>query len=282
VTEEWVPFGLDEDAASQYRVLEDGVPQRMREPLVGWLSGVLRLQYGVVNVPRVHALEMVTDVSMGGLRASDTNMAVSTFAVRLRKMPDGDLLRVIDAVLHFGWNQTPVGDLTVILAASRSKWMVGERQGKPGLVARVPEGVQDMVEATIGTSGTAGQILARAWFKVHSLTADDPGAYADAVKAVERAAKPLVEPNNDDGTLSSIIGAMRDNGDWRLPLRENALAPTADTILAMCRTLWRGHSDRHATADDYRDVTHDEALAAVVLAATLVSWFSDGLIQRRP
>jgi hypothetical protein len=61
---------------------------------------------------------------------------------------------------------------------------------------------------------------------------------------------------------------MRNQGDWRLPLREHQHAPTADMIVAMMRSLYRGHVDRHGR-DDYRDVTHEEASVAVALAATL-------------
>jgi hypothetical protein len=106
--------------------------------------------------------------------------------------------------------------------------MVGERMDELGLIARAPEGVQDMVEGTIEDSGTSGQILARAWGNVHAFTPDDSGAYADAVRAVEAAAKPMVEPDNDEATLGGMAGVMRTQGDWRLPLREHQRADRRD------------------------------------------------------
>lgn len=278
--DDWVPFGLDDEAADRYRVLLSGVPQNMREPLLGWLTQALVAGHRIVNVERSHQLAMVTDLPLGVM--SGANKAIGVYINdRFRRMPDDQLLRVTDAVLSLGWNATRRDNLEEILLLGRAKWSVGERMGKPGLVERVPEGVQDMVESTIASSGTAGQLLGRAWGKVRGLAADDPGAYFDAVKAVERVAKPLVEPDNEEATLGSIANVMRNQGDWRLPLREHDHAPTADMIVAMCRALYRGHSDRHAGSDDYRDVTHEEALAGVALAATLVSWFNDGLIQRR-
>jgi hypothetical protein len=36
VTAEWVPFGLDEDQAERYKVLMDGEPAQLREPIVVW------------------------------------------------------------------------------------------------------------------------------------------------------------------------------------------------------------------------------------------------------
>lgn len=64
-------------------------------------------------------------------------------------------------------------------------------------------------------------------------------------------------------------------------MRVHKHAPTDDMLVAMFRTLYRGHIDRHGS-DDYRDVTHEEARARVALAATLVYWFTSGAVQRRP
>ena len=75
-----------------------------------------------------------------------------------------------------------------------------------------------MVEGTIESSGTAGQILARAWGKVHAFTPDDSGAYANAVRAVEAAAKPLVEPNNEDATLGGMASVIRNQGRLAPPV----------------------------------------------------------------
>ncbi len=73
---------------------------------------------------------------------------------------------------------------------------------------------------------------------------------------------------------------MRADGDWRLPLREHSDAPSAELLLALIRTLWFGHRDRHGSVD-YSDVAHEEARAAVMLSATLVEWFAAGSVVRR-
>jgi len=46
----------------------------------------------------------------------------------------------------------------------------------------------------------------------------------------------------------------------------------------MLRTLWRGHESRHGRPD-YTDASNEEARAAVMLAATLVQWFTTGVVQ---
>lgn len=278
MTAEWVPFGLNEDQAERYKVLVDGVPPKLREPLIAWLKHLLAGEHGVLN-GRTRHLELLSEVRMGV--PEEMYIRWSDYTKVLREHDGPSLLAVIDAALAAGWYGTRTKELDETLKLAKSKWMVGERFGKPGLVSREPEGVQDMVEATIASSGTAGQILARAWGKVYAFTPDGPGAYADAVRAVETAAHKLVEPDNDEATLGGMAGVIRNQLDWRLPLREHQHAPTGEMLVAMMRSLYRGHVDRHGN-DDYRDVTHDEARAGVVLAATLVSWFASGAVQRRP
>jgi hypothetical protein len=269
---------MSADQAERYKVLVDGVPPKLREPLIAWLRHLLAGEHGVLN-GRTRHLELLSEVRMGV--PEEAYIRWSDYAKVLREKDGQELLAIVDAALAAGWYGVRTKELDETLKLAKSKWMVGERFGKPGLVAREPEGVQDMVEATIASAGTAGQILARAWGKVHAFTPDDPGAYADAVRAVETAAHKLVEPNNTEATLGSMAAVMRNHGDWRLPLREHQYAPTAEMLVAMMRSLYRGHVDRHGN-DDYRDVTHEEARAGVVLAATLVSWFASGAVQRRP
>jgi hypothetical protein len=277
---EWVAFGLTDEQAEQYTVLVDGVPRKLREPIITWLRHVLSGERSIVRADRTRHIEMLTNVPIGV--ADEKYYRWPQYQEVLRATKEANLLSVVDAVLASEWRYTQTAALDEALRLSKSKWMVGTRLGKPGLQAREPEGVQDMVEATIASGGTAGQILARAWGKVHALTPDDPGAYADAVRAVEAAAKPLVEPDNGEATLGGMAAVMRAQGDWRLPLREHQHAPTAEMLVAMMRSLYRGHADRHGKDNDYRDVTHEEAQAGVALAATLVSWFASGTVQRRP
>jgi hypothetical protein len=280
VSSEWVPFGLSEADAERYRVLVDGVPPELLEPIIAWFRHILAGgDYNRVRNDRTRHLQMLTGVRMGV--PEEVYASWETYTALLREMNEDALLRVVDAALSSEWYGTSTRALDEALRLCRSKWMVGRRMDKPGLVAREPEGVQDVVEATIHSAGSAGQILARAWGKVHALTPDDPGAYADAVRAVETAAQPLIEPYNREATLGSIASVMRNQGDWRLPLREHQHVSTAEMLVALCRSLYRGHVDRHGS-DDYRDVTHEEARAGVVLAASLVAWFASGAVERRP
>lgn len=173
-----------------------------------------------------------------------------------------------------------ISELRQILRDGRSKWQVAARLGKPGLAERVPAGVQSFVEATIASAGAAGAMLERAWTNLHGVVPNDSVAYGDAVRAVEIAAITVVQPAHSTATLGTVLGQMRADGDWRLPLREHEDAPSTELVLAMARTLWYGHRDRHGSGD-YSDVTYEEARAAVACAAALVDWFASGALQRR-
>ena len=281
----WVPFGLDDEAVEDFKTLVSGVPEWLKEPLVAWASD--RLTTGdsgtFMSRARLLKLQSETRVSLGVAAASDDYHLSKLGRQALRKLSDMQLLRIVDYLLGeiSTSSRSSAGTrLETILSGSGSCWQVGERLGKAGLVDRVPEGVRVAVETTIDQSGTAGTLLARAWSHVHGISKNDTAGYADAVRAVEIAAIPVVLNNNPEATLGTVIARMRTEGDWQLPLREHNHAPSPEMLIQLLRTLWRGHSDRHGS-EDYRDVSHVEARAAVVLAATLVDWFTSGAIARR-
>ena len=189
---DWVPFGLDANDAEQHRVLVDGVPSWLLEPLIAWLRPRLADDKKGFSVRSkvTRDIELLTRIPKLGL-PDVYSQWLDYERNHLRPLNEQQLLMVVDAVLSMMYkngSESVTRPLDEILLVGRSKWHVGEGLGKPGLVARVPEGVQDMVEHTITTSGTAGQLLGRAWGKVYGLVQDDSGAYTDSVKAVETAA----------------------------------------------------------------------------------------------
>jgi len=106
--------------------------------------------------------------------------------------------------------------------------------------------------------------------------------YRKAIEAVEAVVLPIAVPNDDTATLGKAIGQMRTQGDWKLPfIREHAQNPSEGVVLGMMQALWSGHSDRHPGTASYILSTQEAAEAAVSLAVTLVSLFSNGGIQRR-
>jgi hypothetical protein len=279
VADEWEPFGLDEEEQISFQVLVPGVPKWMRSSFRSWMLKELPGSGAYAYTSVIRTIENECRVT---LPVSTTEQFVSrtTVANILDKLPETHLLRIADWLLARYGDGVDPRELDEILKNGRSKWMVGRRLGKKGLVERVPDGVQQAVEGVIASTGNAGMLLARAWADIHGIEPKPSSAYAMAIRAVEAAAIPVVQPKKSDATLGTVLGQMKADGDWRLPLREHADAPGPQMLLSMLRTLWFGHRDRHGSAD-YADVTQEEARAAVMLAATLVEWLTSGAVARR-
>ncbi len=100
------------------------------------------------------------------------------------------------------------------------------------------------------------------------------------MRAVEAASFRALGITDKEATLGTTIRAI-EGSTWGLPFkREHHKAPSQDVLLGMLRTLIRGQRDRHGS-EDYSDVDHDEAVAAVNLAVALVGWFASGAVQQR-
>jgi len=209
--------------------------------------------------------------------------SVSQGLAALRKVGTslGAELRMADYLIST--SNARAGALDAILAESGSAWTVGTRAGRPGLIRRVPEGAQRNAEAVMASSGQAGTDLRQAWEATYGLTPNASEAYRLAVRAVEHAAIPVVCPRQAGATLGHVIGQLRTDGDWGLPLtREDATAPTSETVLRLCQALWKGHHDRHGgMVGAPQTVAQEEAETAVTIAVALVQWFVSGMLTRR-
>ena len=112
----------------------------------------------------------------------------------------------------------------------------------------------------------------------------DPGkAYGEAIKAVEAAAIPIVEPNNTRATLGTVLGTLKAQpANWELAiLGPDRAASDAKPLVPMIELLWHGQSDRRGGSLPTVPISVQAAPMAVRLAATLVHWFSSGSVRRR-
>lgn len=174
------------------------------------------------------------------------------------------------------------GQLLAILDRSKSAWTIGERSGRPGLVRRVPEGVQAAAEDLMGRAGMAGKRLSQAWESLYGVAPDPSAAYRYAILAVEDASIPIVTPSDKLGTLGKVISTMEQHADWGLPMvKTHPKAAPADVVLGMMRLLWNGQHDRHGGQPRAPgNVSFEEAQVAVSVAVPLVQWFHDRLAAR--
>ena len=297
--ETWRPLGVDDDeSVAEYDALHDGVPPWMRAFFWTWIQAALTIRrrsrpsgmhnnvytYDMLDTDLTEQLCLELQITLPNLRTDDVTPSngMQQFASALgvlQKHPDQ--LQIADYLLAHGPN-TDSSVLRDLLDRSKSAWTVGERAGRPGLVNRVPVGVQVAADAVMDRAGRAGIRLAKAWEKLYGLNPEPSAAYSLAIKAVEDAAVPVVSRTNAKATLGTVLGQMEAQGDWKLPMeRDHPNATSGDVLISMMRMLWHGQHDRHGGQPSAPgDVSIEEAGVAVGIAVTLVSWFDAGLVSR--
>jgi hypothetical protein len=171
--------------------------------------------------------------------------------------------------------------LEKVLSGGGSAWTVVKRQRAWRLEKRLPEGVLSAVREVLSAKDVASLKLQEAWRDAYGANPRASVAYSNAVVAVETAALTLIPVPIAEATLASLFSILEaDQPQWELSFRESGKAPSSKTLAAMLRTIWRGHESRHGRPN-YADASLEEARAAVMLAATLVQWFSTGVVRRK-
>lgn len=210
---------------------------------------------------------------------------VSVMRAFLKDLDEKTLTYLIDYKLSksrvgYSYGSGNSRSLELILHSAGSKWTVGARQGRYGLVSRIPAGVVQIVEEIVSAQDKASEMLKRAWEKAYGLSSSPSDAYHDAVKAVEILANPLLSPKDKDATLGKDINVLRTQKEkWSFVMSGSKHTTAVEHILSMMQLLWHSQSDRHGQAD-YEDVSVQEAQAAVLLASTLVGWLAQSALKK--
>ena len=279
---QWTPRGAD---PATHHVLIDGVPQYMHDSMKEWVVDQLRYYE---NFSYRYRLDLMReyDLDLKGKYSMADTLRDAGPETMFDAMNDEQKLDLVDWLAHRltpfrGTANDLIKALDRILTRGSSMWAVGDRNGNPGLVRKVPEGVQASAEAVISSSGSAGALLAQAWAALYGRVADPEEAYEKAIKAVEEAGVSIVCPSNSRATLGIMARDMENQGDWKLELGEDPKHVSADTPYKMVQSLWAGQESRHG-GNGYRTPTQGEAEAAVLLAVPLVQWFTSGAVTRRP
>ena len=279
----WSHWGLDDEEIAEYSALHEDIPGHLETSLWSWVRDAVTVPAATYasaysDSELVRQFERILQVPIKWPH----NRTDVIWAIQQAYLdrPIRDIWRLVDWLLGHG--HAHGGTLKQYLLQSGSAYTVeAADNGKSYLVKRVPEGVQDAATAAF-RHANAGRRLAKAWEAAFGVEPDPTKAYAEAVKAVEDAAIPVVPTGKQEPTLGDVIRAI-DGGTWRLPhLREHNLAPSHDVLVAMLRMLWRGHHDRHGgpSTVGVPAVTPEEAESAVILAVTLVGWFATGKVQQ--
>lgn len=265
----WTPPGADPVA---HAALVSGIPSWVEVSVFQWVSE--RIVDTRTTAIRDDFLA-AWDVSMRNLPPHQplfTNRRADVFWAALDEELRVALLDFLLAITSSD-NAARLEDL---LRTGGSELRVGARAGNAGLEKRVPQGVADAVDSIIDTSATAGALLSEAWHAAYGRNPNPEEAYEKAIKAVEEAGAEVVLPENPKATLGTMIAAVRDQGDWSLPLESNS---ALIAHLEMMKALWEGQESRHG-GNGYRKPAPAEAEAAVLLAVALVQFFTAGLIAR--
>lgn len=297
--EPWRPLGVDEeDEVAEYDALHDGVPIWMSSAYWAWVKDAIstkasytvgsgynnrQVPYFKLNVTLVEELSQTLRIGLPNLRGeqggpSEGSKRIASALATLQGHTAW--LQIADYLLANGHGKA--SELEDLLTRSKSAFTVGTRSGKPGLVRRVPLGVQVAGDSVMARSGRAGVRLAKAWGELYGLKPNASEAYRLAILAVEDASVPVVSPKATGATLGTVLKQMEDQGDWGLPMdREHTNAPSSEVLVSMMRMLWHGQHDRHGGQPSAPgNVSEDEAKVAVSLAVTLVNLFESGLIKR--
>lgn len=261
-------------------VLTETFPGYLREAVFKWLHGQLNVNgSGHLNTDRLVEFQNAARTDLG-FRAGAYLSWATTVLPRLREIDDANFANLLDYLASSSY--FPAGSehpLEQILSDGGSAWTILRwNRHSARLVKRVSDGVITAVGGVLGAKDAASVKLQEAWLDAYGTNPRASVAYNHAVVAAEIAALSVIPTGKDEPTLASVFSILEaEIPSWRLVFRDNAKAPGAKSLAVMLRTLWRGHESRHGRPD-YADASLEEARAAVILAATLVQWFTSGVV----
>ena len=278
MSQQWEPLFDDLRAARAPDVLHEDVTSWLRNPLAKWVEA--RVKYhdnrGSLIVRAQHLEDIETSCQLQLDWTHGAHSAVGTLTTTMQRSPSAGL-EVANFLLSKDFVQDQVARrLDELLTQARSVWeVVPPSDGRPRrLRRRVAREVSARYDEVV-QHGESGQHLGLAWSEMYGRDPNPSVVYAESVKAVEFAAKPVFTPNDPKHSLGKMIRAFKDKPEkWNVPLGAN-LDQGRETLMAMMSALWDGHGDRHAPdAEQPRQVSPEAAEAALHTAVTLVHLFS--------
>jgi len=288
----------------------DAIPPALEESLRLWLSRhlgrhLLKIDLSYYDAVRPHAVLSCLNLVVPD---SDDKHEGEDIIARIRRKDEEEarcltssspvalLADVVDAVLHLLQSFADPLTLEPRLDPGRAELarlledspVLRMRPGGDGLErwsgVLAEEAFAEAVRSAVMTerAGSADGHLRKAWECVHAPAPDPVRAYWEAVKAVEAAAHAVLEPNNSNATLGSMLGVLRGHPEsFSLAISgRDGRAGDAGRLIACVELLWKGQSARHGSSMPTRPETLEEATAAVHLAVMLVQWFTSGAVRR--
>lgn len=241
---------------------QEGVPEYMKSRVFEWI-------FEQMDDDVLSHLELAFRLNPP-LDWSSRGSAMDEFTDRLNES-DVFILDVVDFLVSERAQVWRIDELEGLLEVAGSVWeAVRDDQGRR-LQRRAIGPISDAMVEIGSVSARTETHLRASWSKIMGRNPDPTGAYREAVKAVEVAAKPVVSPNDPVPTLGKMIQALNDKPDkW-----ETVIFGGVPSVSALARDLWKGQSDRHGNDDDDVPISVSmvEADAAFYMALTLSRLF---------
>lgn len=260
--------------------LSESFPGYLREAIFRWMARAASEDHGYVYSHKFVDYQNAARTDIG-FRVDTLLHWKDSVLPHLRKLDDAQFTNLLDYFLsttHFGPSsgQHP---LEPILSDGGSAWTVIRwNTNRARLVKRVSDGVRQATATVLSATDAASKKLQEAWLDAYGTNPRASVAYSHAVVAVETAALSVIPAGGPEPTLANLFSILEaEKPKWRLIFRDSDKAPGAKSLSMMLRTIWRGHESRHGRPD-YADASLEEARAAVILAATLVQWFTSAVV----
>ena len=280
----WRPLSKRGQADPRLDEPTEGLPPYLAGPMTGWLQEVFRDRRGGVLRSQLQDLQLAFKLE----QPLDWQTSGSPLRDLLsRVVGDEEFgLNVIDYVLQHlpefceryehpsDYAATALG----ILVVGGSAWEVTrlENATRFQLSRRAVGPVREAIES-VPSSTRAHQHLVLAWNKLSGRNPDASGAYREAIRAVEAAAKPVVLPNDASATLGKMKAALRDKpGTWTTTIG------AVDDVRRLIESVWTSQLDRHGTDDESVPLTVslEQADAAFSICLNLTRLFVGGHVSR--
>ena len=267
----WIPRRVD---PSSRDALVGGVPEYMRATFLAFLQDHLA-RYSQPTGRWYLNENVIAEFDLAARNQSPYVNRIGDYRWPgfIAELDGEELLDLADWIAHS--SRSDARALDMLLEAGGSVWTIGERNGLPGLVRRMPESVQLATESVLD-KGSAGALLREAWLAAYGRDPDPEEAYEKAIKAIEQATIPIVSPKNLKATLGTVIRDMRAQQGWSVDLPGEHRGVVVD----LAEALWTGQESRHG-GNDYRAPTQSEAETAVTFAVALLQLFASGSVGRR-
>ncbi len=153
--DQWAPLEIGDDEIETFTALREDVPDYLYRSLWLWIwdrftTSKTTLGDRFFNVDLARTCERVLKISIADVGTYDDD---SFRAVQQAVEGGSHILvwRLVDflasRLTHRGFEADLLTQLDTMLVQSGSAWQVGQRQEKPGLSRRMPEGVGDAAQA---------------------------------------------------------------------------------------------------------------------------------------